>query len=158
MGVKLNVPYLQARSVTQPAAGAEFVISAPGQGLWRVVSVAFRLVTDANVANRSVSLVADDGSTVVWRASASAVQAAGATIDHGVYAGSSAALLTGAVAVFALPSDGLLLLPGWRLRSVTGNVQAGDQYSAIGALVEEYPNGSGTEWQPTLPRAEYERS
>lgn len=158
MGVKANVPFLQPRAVAAPAAGAEFTISAPGQGLWRVVSLAFRLVTDANVANRAVSLVASDGTTTVWRASASAVQAAGVTIDHGVYAGSSAALLTGSVAVFALPSDGLLLLPGWSLRSVTGNIQAGDQYSAIGALVEEFPNGPGNEWQPTVPRGEYERS
>lgn len=158
MGVKQNVPYLRQVLVATPAAGAEWVITGPGQGLWRVVSVAFTLTTDATVANRGVVLVVDDGTTVIARTGAGAVQAASLTQNYGAAVGTHTGAAGTALNVPLHNPYGVLLQPGWRLRTETVNLQAGDQYSAIAALVEEFPNGPGMEWQPTVDRAEYERS
>jgi hypothetical protein len=158
MGVKLNVPYLKAKAVASPAAGAEFTITAPGEGLWRIISLAFTVTTDATVSNRSVGLFVDDGTSVVWRSVAAAVQTATLAWDYCAFAGAGNSDNTGSSNYFPLPDGGLLLPAGWRLRSSTNNLQAADAYSAIAAFVEEYPNGPATEWQPTLARAEYERS
>lgn len=158
MGVRNASPYAKIITVATPAVATEAGIVAPGQGLWRVISLTFRFVTDVNVANRGVTLFADDGSTVWWRASAAAVQAASLTVDHSAFAGAATSTLTGSVATLALPSEGLWLEPGWRLRTLTSLIQAGDQYSAIAALVEEFPNGPREQWSPTVARAEYDRS
>jgi hypothetical protein len=158
MGVKQNVPYLKTVILPNPAVATDLAIVAPGNGLWRVISVVFRLVTDANAANRFVQLTADDGSNVWWQAAAPEVQAASTTIDHGAYVGATTSTLVVGVAAIALPADGLWLEPGWALRSVTDNVQAGDQFSAVTALVEEFPSGPRTTWSPTTARAEYDRS
>lgn len=158
MPVKTNVPYQKLATIPNPAAGADFAITAPGQGFWRVLSLAFRLVTSAAVANRTVTLVADDGTSVFFRTNASIQQAAGATVDYGAFAGASSGGFAGVVGVEPLSQDGIWLQPGWRLRSVTGAIDVLDQYSAIAALVEEYPNGPDTEWTPTTDRAEYPRS
>jgi hypothetical protein len=45
----------------KPAAGAGFTLTSPGRPGWRLVAVTFRLVTDANAANRSVTVDYDDG-------------------------------------------------------------------------------------------------
>ena len=158
MAVKDNVPYQKLQKVASPVAGAEWSIAAPGQGLWRVVSAAFRLVTDATVANRTVTLVADDGTDVWFRSVATAQQAASLTVDYGAFAGGSPGGFAGVAGVMPFTQDGLWLQPGWRLRSVTGAIAATDQYSGISLLVEEFPNGPGFEWQPTVDRGLYERS
>jgi hypothetical protein len=46
---------------TSPAAGANFSLTSPGRPGWKLVAVLFRLVTDANAANRSVTVDYDDG-------------------------------------------------------------------------------------------------
>lgn len=158
MAVKDAVPFLNTFSAAQPAAATEFSIPAPGQGLWRVISVAFSLVTDANVANRSVSLSLDDGTTVVWRACAPAVQTAGLTWNYSAFSGAGNGANVGTISYFPLPDNGLWMQPGWRLRSTTANFQAGDRYGSPTVYVEEFPNGPIREWVPTVPRGDYERS
>lgn len=46
---------------TAPAAGANFELVTPGRPGWLLVAVTFRLVTDANVADRGVTVDYDDG-------------------------------------------------------------------------------------------------
>src|SRR3954471_5282930 len=49
-----------------PAAGANFSLTSPGRPGWRLVAVTFRLVTDANAANRSVTVdYADENAPLV---------------------------------------------------------------------------------------------
>jgi hypothetical protein len=158
VAVKTNTPYQKIVKVADPAAGAEFALTAPGNGLWRVLSVGFRLVTSAVVANRTAALVADDGTDIFFRTNASLQQAASLTVDYGAFAGASSGGFAGVAGLSPLIQDGVWLQPGWRLRTVTGAIDATDQYSRIVALVEEYPTGPGTEWTPTANRAEYERS
>lgn len=158
MPVKQNVPYQRVALVTAPAAGAEFALTAPGNGLWRVLSIAFRLVASAAVANRTVTLVADDGSSVWFRSAPTIQQTAAQTVDYGAYAGGAPGGVSGVAGSMPLVQDGLWLQPGWRLRSITSGIDALDQYSAIVALVEEFPSGPETEWAPTSDRAQYDRS
>jgi len=158
MGVKGNVPYLRTFIQPQPAVQTEWSISAPGHELWRVISVFYSLVTDVNVSNRSPGLIADDGTDTYWGAVTAAVQVASTTWNYCAFQGAGVAENTGNQNLLPLPGDGLWLQPGWRLRSNTDNIQAGDRYSAIKVMVEAFPNGPATEWAPTIPRAEYERS
>jgi hypothetical protein len=44
-----------------PAAGANFSLTTPGRPGWLLLAVTFRLVTDGNAANRSVTVDYDDG-------------------------------------------------------------------------------------------------
>lgn len=46
---------------TTPAAGASFSLTTPGRPGWLLLAVTFRLVTDANVADRAVTVDYDDG-------------------------------------------------------------------------------------------------
>ncbi len=46
---------------TAPAAGANFELVTPGRPGWLLLAVTFRLVTDANVADRGVTVDYDDG-------------------------------------------------------------------------------------------------
>ena len=141
-------PFLQVVQVANPAAGAEFTLKAPGQGIWRVMSLAFTLVTSAVVANRRVALLADD-QTDVWFAAATTVDlTATLTTRVGAYQGAASTGLAGSVLNVPLPNDGLVLMPGYRLRTSTLNIDAGDQYSAIRAEVIEYPEGPDFEWLP----------
>lgn len=151
MSTKSPVSFLQVASRPAPSAGAEFTLSAPGQGLWRVMSLAFTLTTSAVVANRRVALLADDA-TDVWFAAESTVDvAASLTTRFGAYPGAAAAGLAASVVNIPLPHGGLILQPGHRVRSSTTLIDAGDQYSAIRALVQEYPYGPEFEWLPTVP-------
>jgi hypothetical protein len=45
----------------KPAAGASFELTTPGRPGWLLVAVTFRLVTDANVADRGITVDYDDG-------------------------------------------------------------------------------------------------
>jgi hypothetical protein len=135
------VPFLKTVVVVAPAAGAELNISPRGGEMWRVLSLVFSLATDANVANRGVRLTVDDGTSVHWCAIAPTLQAASLTTRYGVYAGAGREATSADTTTFPLGDGGQWLLGGWRLRTDTNNIQAGDQYTGIVALVEEYHTG-----------------
>lgn len=150
MSTKSAVSFYQVATVAPPGAGQEFALRAPGQGLWRVVSVAFLFTASAAVANRRVALVADD-QTDIWFAAESTVDvAAGAAVRFGAYAGAPSTGLTAVLVNIPLPTGGLLLQPGHRLRSSTALLDAGDTFTQIRAQVQEYPQGPALEWLPTV--------
>jgi hypothetical protein len=60
---------LEIVSGDKPAAGAGFTLTSPGRPGWRLVAVLFRLVTDANAANRSVTVDYDDGNGTLFGSS-----------------------------------------------------------------------------------------
>ncbi len=150
-------PFSQLRSFVAPNAGAGFAIVAPGQGSWRVTSLRFRFVTSAVVNNRTVTIDIDDGQTEGFRASASAVQAAGATTRYSAFAGAAAGGLAAGGLSIPLPSDGALLLPGWRLAVTADLLDVGDQFDQIGAIIEEYPIGPDYEYVSTVDSERRER-
>lgn len=151
MTTKSAVSFLQTVPIANPAAGQEFTIKAPGQGLWRVISLAFTLTTSAAVANRRVSLFADDQTDTYWASGSSVDLTAGVGTRVSAFAGAVATGVLGGAVTIALPHNGLPLQPGHRLRSSTLNLDVADAYTAVRALVQEYPYGPDFEWLPTVP-------
>lgn len=120
--------------VASPAAGAQFVFTAPAAEDLLVLSLNVRLVTSAAVANRIMGLNADDGGTnVFYRGAVNFSETASSTVDYSIYAGGGfdGRLLAGVVAASILPAPGLLIPAGGRLRSAVAALDAADQLSAI---------------------------
>jgi len=141
--------------VTAPGAGQEISISIggsnlsqPGLGAWRIISIAYTLLTDANVANRATQWVMDDTGVPYFRASVANSQAANLTEAYGGFEGSTGGGANAAVNHIAWPSPGPVLYPGHRLRTITASLQPGDTYSNIALLVVEFPSGRYVQTQP----------
>lgn len=125
--------------VDNPLVATDWVLTAPGPTWLRVISVAARLVADANVANRRVTVIGDDRTTPWFIQNVTLDVTAGQTVDFcGHTTGSPSS--GGNVITFPLPHNGLMLMPGHRLRVSTANIQVGDQWSNILALVDEVPS------------------
>lgn len=120
-----------------PAAGAEFSVTVPTGARWRLVGTVATLVTDATVASRVVSLIVDDGATAVYRAAAQTAQTASLTVIYSFGAGLPSAATAGGVSVNPLPEQ-LDLASGYRIRSLTAAIVAGDNWGAPQLLVEEW--------------------
>lgn len=125
----------------QPAAGANYTLSIPGQFATRLLAVTFRLVCDANAANRVVTVDYLDGAGNTYAsAGAAAVITAGQTqdyfgsLDHG-----TSEWNTNTPVFF--PLIDALLMPGRQLQITVANKQAGDQLSRIFKIWERYPTG-----------------
>lgn len=128
---------LRSITGTDPGAGAECSDTVPTSARWRLHSWRTSLVTDATAANRTVTLIIDDGTTELFRQDASAAQTAGLTRTYQAYNTGVAADLVGTT--FRLPMPFPILLPAAaRIRTSTANLQAGDNFGAPQLLVEEY--------------------
>lgn len=132
----------RALALADPAAGAVWEIKATGAATLRIVSLVARLTTSAVAANRQVTLIADDSERVWYAQPASAVQVAATTTDYAAHTGATPAGAAGGVLTLPLPTAGLLLLPGHRLRVTVTAIDAGDQWTAIRALTDETPSGN----------------
>lgn len=129
--------WLRAFQGTDPAANVEISETVPANTRWALWSFFAALVTDANVANRTVTLIIDDGANVVWQQDASAAQAAGLTRQYEAFNFGAAADLVGST--FRLPAPFPIVLPaGFRIRTSTANRQAGDNWGAPLLVIEEW--------------------
>lgn len=121
---------------TDPAPNTEISETVPKRRRWRLLTVNFNLTTDVNTANRLTNLYIDDGALKVWHLAATNAQTASQTKSH-FYAPYqfSEEIIVGDFHR-ALPT--LILGPGYRIRSTTTAMQAGDNYTAPQLLVEEW--------------------
>ncbi len=122
-----------------PAAGVEIVETVPTETQWMLQGISFTLVTDATAVTREVVLTFDDGANVYARVPDSTGQAAGLTRTYNYGAGGE--LIVGVVSTgrsFALPR--IRQIAGHRFRTVTQNLQAGDNLSAPVYIVEQWLN------------------
>jgi hypothetical protein len=132
--------YVRVVLGTAPAAGAEISLTVGGARRWLVTSVTFTLTTSAVVANRAVNLTIDDGTTMVAMLDPPAVVPA-STVARFTYAtGLTRAARTDTSHQIPWPAD-LHLTGGWRIRTVTTGLQAGDQFSAPVVSVREWVQG-----------------
>ena len=121
---------------TDPAVNVEIAETVPAGAVWRLHSFLATLVTDANVANRQVTLIIDDGANVFWQMDASAAQAASLTRSYSAYDTGGVPDFLGST--FRLPAPfPFTLVAGDRIRTSTANRQAGDNWSAPQMFVEE---------------------
>lgn len=118
-----------------PAPGAEVVFDGFSPGRWLVLAARWSLATDATAATRLPHLQVVHEGVVVYEVTPDAGQ--GASITR-VYSAAATPLravdTTGQVAHLPLPA-GLVATDKTVIRTVTGNLQAGDNYSAMAVLV-----------------------
>ena len=113
-----------------PAVATDAVFTTSAQYLHQIVAIRFTLVTDANVANRLITITLDDAGTVLWQVAANAAQTAGQTI---IYNASPNLPGTGiATRLSHIPIPHPDAFAGvMNIRTSTTNLQAGDQYTGI---------------------------
>lgn len=146
-----DVAFPKQVRVDNPAAGADWRYTCPGQGIQRVVAMRAVLTTSAAVANRAVALVLSDGTDDFATIPSGAAIAASQT---GVVSSIPGAPTVGAAngpLLLSAPTDGFLLLPGWSLRTATALIDVADQWSAVRLWVVEYPTGPTTRQTPDVP-------
>lgn len=156
MSTKAPVSYYKIVSLPAPAAGANFTLTTPGGEYWVMHNIVFRFVASAAVANRVVHLIADDATDTYFRTVANSLVAAAGDQRFCGFDGAPQSTAVGNDVMFPLPSNGLLLPPGYRFRSSTDAIDIADQYSEIRALVQSFPQGPVDEWLPTVDTQIYE--
>lgn len=128
-----------SRSVTgtTPGAGAEISETVPAGAAWQLITLTASLTASAVVANRNVHLVIDDGANTLYRSVWSISQTASQNV---MYSGSlnagQPASDTSIVVALRLPPQ-MLLMPGWRIRTLTNGLDVGDQWTAPQYNVQE---------------------
>lgn len=122
---------------TDPAAGVEVSETVPTGARWRVIAFNATLTADATVANRTPAITIDDGTSIVWQAgyNGSIAASGGAAVAWGHGAGAFGS--TGNGAISPLPTD-MILAAGYRVRTSTSGLQAGDNWGQPKYLVEEW--------------------
>jgi hypothetical protein len=122
---------------TDPAAGVEISETVPTGALWRLKLIRNTLVTDATVASRVEHLLFDDGANILWESDNVSAQAASLTITQSFSeAGVRVATSVGNV-VNSIPPDNRLAA-GYRIRTLTNLLKAGDNFGPPQYEVEEW--------------------
>lgn len=116
-------------TTSAPGAGADFSYTVPTGRRFSLESLDVSLTTSATVGNRTVQIVIDDGTNTLWKWVSPVAQTAGQTIEYvgGMGATEYSAARNGVLA-FALPA--MTVTAGYRIRSVTAGIVAGDQFTA----------------------------
>lgn len=127
---------LEIERGTSPAAGANFSLTNPGRPGWLLVGVLFRLVTDANAANRSVTVDYDDGNGSLYMSNGiQGVVTANTTALFAFDAHRDTSEANVNNQVFA-PLYPAAFEPGTKLQINVLNKQAGDQLDRIMLVYE----------------------
>lgn len=120
-----------------PAAGAEITATVPAGQVWHLLGARVSLVTDATVSTRTLAVTVDDGTTVFNRFTSPSTQAASLTYGYTLSSGASnATVLNNEVVVGC--GQNLLLAGGYRVKTVTNNLQAGDNLGAMTLYIVRY--------------------
>jgi hypothetical protein len=122
---------------TDPVAGAEISETVPAGRMWILRALSATFVADATVANRTPLLFCDDGGANTFAQSGdSAAVTAGQTINY-AWANSYVRIISNTTIHVQLASA-LRLPAGFRIRTTTLNLQAGDNWGAPRLFVEEF--------------------
>jgi hypothetical protein len=122
---------------TTPGAGAEISEVVPASALWRLISFRYQLTTAATVATRQSDLLIDDGANTFAELATSDTQVASLVQIYNWVDGAGGLAVQNGIATNPGPRQ-MFLPAGFRIRTHTFNLQAGDQYTAPQYLVEEW--------------------
>lgn len=122
---------------TDPAAGVEISETIATGTRARLRSFAYTLVASAVVANRTPVLTIDDGANILFEAGNNVAQTATQTVKYRAAVGVPLTTFGALSYLLPLPSD-LELPAGSRIRTVTGAIDVGDNYSAPVYTLEEW--------------------
>lgn len=122
---------------TDPVAGAEISETVPAGRMWILRALSAQFVADATVANRLPMLFFDDGGANVFGQSGdSGAVTAGLSIQY-AWANTFVRIISNVTIAAQLPTE-LRLPAGFRIRTLTNNLQAGDNWGAPRMFVEEF--------------------
>jgi hypothetical protein len=128
---------LRSITGTDPALGVEISETVPTNARWLFRALRYTFVASAGVATRVSHVFFDDGATVFLDAETGTNITASQTFIF-MYAAYGYAMSSNiGVVGGAIPAD-LFMAAGWRVRTSTQSIQAGDNYSAPQLLVEEW--------------------
>lgn len=113
-----------------PAAGAEATVTVPAGETWELESFRVTLVTSAVAANRRVTLVIDDGTNILAEIVAGLDQIASQTITYSYTADAGYETTATRSGVIQQGIPRMLLAAGYRIRTITDNIDVGDNYGA----------------------------
>ena len=122
---------------TDPAAGVEVIEAVPTNARWRLRTLRASLVTDVTAPARTVNLIVDDGTTTLLNFPGVTTQAASLTRTYNVAEYGFQPTAVGTDIFFYIPFN-LYLFQGWRIRTSTTALAAGDNWGAPQMEVEEW--------------------
>lgn len=127
-------------TVNDPAAGALATYVVPGEFAVRPVAAHSVLTTDANAANRVVTIdYLDAHGNVYLRNGAGLVVTASTTAQAFEWSTTRAVAEWATNTPVFAPLQPAILYPGFQIRFQVTNVQTGDQLSALRLIVECFP-------------------
>lgn len=122
---------------TNPAAGADISETVPTNARWRLITVRADLVTSAAVANRQPTLIIDDGANELARSQLTTNETASA-VWRNTWADVGSGVSGVGVGVIHVMPAGLVLMGGYRIRTLTALIDPADDWGAPQLLVEEW--------------------
>lgn len=151
MDSRFDVPYLRLVTIANPTVGTDWRHTSPGQGIQRILAIRALFTAAAVAVTRLPALVLSDGSDDLASVPANAGVTTGLATVFSTFPGSISAGVAAGPQLWAAPTDGWLLLPGYSLRTVTAAIDPGDQWSAIRIWLAEYPTGPEVRITPDVP-------
>lgn len=127
---------------TVPAAGAEISETVPTGARWELLAVVATLTTNGTVASRAATLRLDDGANPVMLSGGGVTQAASQAVTYVWSAGDAKDAAISQIYLHNPIPIGMRLAAGFRVRTLTVSMQAGDQWSAPQMLVREWIEGA----------------
>ena len=116
---------------SDPAAGQEASVTVPAGDVWVPIILLFELITDATTATRLMTtMISDAQGRVITRIAYPGGGRPANQINRLSLYGAAINIDTGAYGMSMPLPLGLVLLPGYSVKTVTPNLQAGDNYSA----------------------------
>lgn len=128
--------------MADPAPGAELSITVPANEIWVIQNAFFRFNADITVADRFIEVIYDDGNDILFRSMAGRLVQANENVRFSLYPEADLTVIASVpiYVTYALPRR--VLFPGWRFRTTTLNVQAGDDYSEAFLGITRWPDRS----------------
>lgn len=124
-------------SVGNPAAGTDWIYTVPVATREQIVSIHAVFQTAVAAGNRQVQFIVDDGANVLYATTQGPVQVTTLTWDYtGAGFGYAPTNVLTSVSVHVDPS--IVMQSGFRVRSSTTAINAGDQWSAIRVLTRQW--------------------
>ena len=134
--------YVDFVDVSQPSTGANASVLVPGQFGYRVLGALATLTTDANAANRLVSLdVINANASTRLRNPAPATIPANTSGQKYVWNDAYTNMLSVTNGPMVVPVNSLLVPAAWSIQFTVDNKQAGDQLSSLSLVVLKVPTG-----------------
>ena len=135
--------YVDFLDVGQPSAGANAATVVPGQFGFKVIAALATITTDANVANRLVSLdVINANSSTRLRNPMPATIAAGQSNVKCVWSCAWANGISVTNGPLIAPVHELLVPASWSIQFTVDNKQVGDQLASLSLVGVKVPTGA----------------